>query len=108
MRAQIIEAKRAWFMDDMTEDAKSSRKVPDAARQGIVDTLGDELGQEDLALRELGSEHAEGSVTRPGLITGVLDDSLEHGGELQVRPDREDGIENTLHLAHVSRRSLRP
>ena len=56
---------------------------------------------------ELGPEHAECPVLRPGLITRDLDDSLEHGGQLQVRRDREDRIENPLHLAHAAKRSLR-
>ena len=78
------------------------------AHHGIIDTLGDELGQQDLTLRGLGPEHADGAVLRPGLVAGDLDDSLEHGGQLQVRRDREDRIENPLHLAHVAKRSLRP
>ena len=106
VRAEVIESQRLRLVNDVTEDPESPRGVPDLAHDAVIDALGDELGQQDLAIRGLGRQHAERAVPRSGLIARHLDDSFEHGGQLQVGRDREDRVENPLHLAHDAKRSL--
>ena len=103
MRAEVVESQRLRLADDEAEDPESPGEMPNPAHEVIVDSLGDELGQQDLALRGGRTKHADGAVLRSSLIAGDLDDSLQYGGQLQVRRDREDRVENPLHLGHAPR-----
>ncbi len=71
------------------------RELPDDAVRLVVDADRDEL-------REAGTgvvQHAEGAVARVDELDRAVHDPLQHRGQIEVRADREDGIEELTQAA---------
>ena len=70
-------------------------ELPDGAVRLVVETDRDEL-------REAGAgvvEHAEGAVGGVDEVDRAVHDPLQHRGQIEVRADREDGIEELAQAA---------
>ena len=93
MVADVIEAQRAWVVDEHAEHAPAPRQFPDGPMSRLVDPGGDELGE----LATLVVEYSEGAVACPGQFPSRVDDPAQDDRELdvgeQVAPERQEAIE---------------
>ncbi len=106
MRAEVVQPQRRGDLNELTEDSEALGGATDPAHRIGVDSLGDELNQVDVAFVGRRAEHAHRPVLRVGLVARHLDDSLEDGGKFKIRRNREDRVEDPLHITH--RRSVTP
>jgi hypothetical protein len=87
--ADVGQAERLGVDDQEAEDPESFGERPDAGAGLVVDADRDEL-------REAGAgviEHAQRAVAGVDERHRALDDPLEHGDDVEVGTDREDGVE---------------
>ena len=106
VRLELLEAQRPRVADDEPKDATTARGMPDPECHGGVDSLGDEFGQQDLAVRGRGSKNADRAISGTGLLARDLDDAPHDRLQFQVRRDREHRVENPLYVGHDAKRSL--
>ncbi len=94
--ADVGQAQRRGIHDQEPEDPESLGERSDASARLVLDADGDEL-------RKAGTgvvEHAQRAVAGVDEGDRGLDDPLEHGRDVEVGTDRQDGVEE---LAKASR-----
>ena len=74
-----------------------SGQVADLVVVLLVDADGDELGEPRPGL----VEHPERAVAGVDELDGALDDAPQHGGQVEIEPDREHGVEQLPQAART-------
>ena len=74
--------------DQQAEHPAAVRQVADRGVQLGVDAVGDEVGQ-----LPVGADDAEGRVPGAGQLAGRGHDALQHGAQVEVAADADDGVE---------------
>src|SRR3954454_8774983 len=89
MLRKVREPDRPGFPDQQPEDAAAVGQVADLAAQVVVDADGADLREPDVAAW---IEPPEGGVPRIGELGGGLRDAVQDGGQVELRPDRDDRL----------------
>ena len=103
MPGEIGQAQRTGVGDEQTEDPVTLGEVADLLARRVVDPDGDELGEAGARL----VEHAERTVRGVDEVDGTADDAAEHRRQVEVRADRQHGVEQLTPaalLAHAAER----